>query len=1222
MMNNRENEQDQFWATTTISIEAGQLQSWGINPGVLPLALALTAGGNEEKENSPEVISFIRFEQLLKILSVSQLPQEDLDQAIRQAYQAMREKVSDSAIMQLQLALLKFFPPDNPGPIHAPVADGFWGPRSESVLKRLLDQLNLKKIEDRRGMAERLSVIAQRRLLVSVSNGQISRLLSASPYFDLTDPEKARLRIGATQQKFSITRADRRTPFLDMDRFGNKQDPFEALIQWYALLNLRDTGTPGLNVHIGGNDEKDPTLADRTGHYFPADADQYLLEATQPFTMSLSFIYESLGNAVPLFIWFSDDGSFRLISPPELSRHTDRFQFRVDPLPLLIDQKDKRPFAFIDGVEGNYLKVFLLSGGLSERIARNKDTKLLFHALFTASATEIIGIYTLGIISPLPTSVFRNEWVLVAGSATRQLRTQEEMISRALGAILAAQGWGLVIGVAPGVDYTTARAYAEFLQDKGIDPQDRIKHLVQNGQHLDYTFGSVDQVSGDWLEECSKPISAVIAVGGKSGTIETIRSAMEHDLTVLPIADAGGAAAEWFSELSRGPSRYFSQQVAGILATPLNDAADATKLADDLVTALSKLPDVKPLRFKRRWILIAGTGNLPLPENERWLAAIFGRRLAAKGYGLISGGWPGVDEVAATAFHRYLKRYDIPTLGRLVHLLEPDQKELYRFGEVERSEKDWNQDAVNRAAALIMIGGLGGTYDLYRAAKERDLPIIPIRASGGDAERAFEDLTARHPNMARQLSRLNSVVEDLPQTVALVSETMSLLSYLTDSPVKKVLETPFRETAIMEHEHRPVTDKNDLQQNRWGGLSERDGIIMTAEVKTGRTKGSFEVTVRLRSVSGKTIRGEVAFFLDRTYDEQVRIVRLVKGIAELNFLASKAFTVGALTENGVALELDLDSVPDAPEGFYDGIVSEAFSRSIKKLYGATPVRIKKDLQKFRWGGLFEVGGKRLEASVEQDKDPADFAVTVQITAASQGQKLQGEAAFFMHSTYRKEIRFARFEDGVAEIRFKAYEAFTIGARTSDGVELELDLQRQIGYPKRFYYEDERIERTGFYKAQGIEVLFKWLMPDQDTNTKVISPLLLFKSETERIWLAAWQSELLIVHDDRTANDSKDMIISRFPKSAAFPLMLGVRGDAGTLTFGGSQFTTRYTLTRFKDQNDLQQRIEKLSGPAALSTPDPITATKPSPAVITPSATQPNKTSSGSDIEDPKKKKKK
>jgi predicted Rossmann-fold nucleotide-binding protein len=50
-------------------------------------------------------------------------------------------------------------------------------------------------------------------------------------------------------------------------------------------------------------------------------------------------------------------------------------------------------------------------------------------------------------------------------------------------------------------------------------------------------------------------------------------------------------------------------------------------------------------------VLVAGTGRLSAFSNElKETAQHLGKQLAAHGYGLVTGGWSGVDETVARAF--------------------------------------------------------------------------------------------------------------------------------------------------------------------------------------------------------------------------------------------------------------------------------------------------------------------------------------------------------------------------------------------------------------------------------------------------------------------------------------------------------------------------------------------------------------------------------------------
>ena len=66
-----------------------------------------------------------------------------------------------------------------------------------------------------------------------------------------------------------------------------------------------------------------------------------------------------------------------------------------------------------------------------------------------------------------------------------------------------------------------------------------------------------------------------------------------------------------------------------------------------------------------RWILIAGSGNDRIPASIVDTSKRLGRELADAGFGLVSGGWPGVDHIVSRAFAEAVKE----TRGRLADRL-------------------------------------------------------------------------------------------------------------------------------------------------------------------------------------------------------------------------------------------------------------------------------------------------------------------------------------------------------------------------------------------------------------------------------------------------------------------------------------------------------------------------------------------------------------------------
>ena len=73
-----------------------------------------------------------------------------------------------------------------------------------------------------------------------------------------------------------------------------------------------------------------------------------------------------------------------------------------------------------------------------------------------------------------------------------------------------------------------------------------------------------------------------------------------------------------------------------------------------------------------RWVMVAGAGRqFGLQEKECWCADAIGYRLGYDGFGLVVGGWPGVDHIVAASFARGLKERapEVPLASRLLQVI-------------------------------------------------------------------------------------------------------------------------------------------------------------------------------------------------------------------------------------------------------------------------------------------------------------------------------------------------------------------------------------------------------------------------------------------------------------------------------------------------------------------------------------------------------------------------
>jgi len=124
-----------------------------------------------------------------------------------------------------------------------------------------------------------------------------------------------------------------------------------------------------------------------------------------------------------------------------------------------------------------------------------------------------------------------------------------------------------------------------------------------------------------------------------------------------------------------------------------------------------------------------------LAETSTYL----GSRLAAEGYGLITGGWPGVDETVARAFASTVSLGRFALEDRLIQAVVASEEPAFPAGQlvfVRRGEEEWSEP-IRRADAVVLVGGLGGTLTTGKMAWQLRKPVLPLADSGGDAKKAY-----------------------------------------------------------------------------------------------------------------------------------------------------------------------------------------------------------------------------------------------------------------------------------------------------------------------------------------------------------------------------------------------------------------------------------------------------------------------------------------------------
>lgn len=130
----------------------------------------------------------------------------------------------------------------------------------------------------------------------------------------------------------------------------------------------------------------------------------------------------------------------------------------------------------------------------------------------------------------------------------------------------------------------------------------------------------------------------------------------------------------------------------------------------------------------------------------------------------------------------------------------------------------------------------------------------------------------------------------------------------------------FRNTTEIIYNAKPIKVKDDLQKGRWGGKNIVHNKILDCFNNKEFTKSSiglYSINLVVKSLdSNNPLKGEVAFFIHNTFKNEIIYVTAEDNIAKLQLVVWEAFTVGARLEDNTELELDLNSVPGFPEGFY------------------------------------------------------------------------------------------------------------------------------------------------------------------------------------------------------------------------------------------------------------------------------------------------------------------
>ena len=243
---------------------------------------------------------------------------------------------------------------------------------------------------------------------------------------------------------------------------------------------------------------------------------------------------------------------------------------------------------------------------------------------------------------------------------------------------------------------------------------------------------------------------------------------------------------------------------------------------------------------------------------------------------------------------------DISLVKAVIHRLESTTKAKVFWDELVLLGESWAgrlRSEISRADLVLFF--VGPAWMESKFAKEemalalgKNRRTIPILISGRISFAKIPAKLRDIKGLTLDLSAPNQREESLNQLVNNVRRVLQSLPSNNDA-----------------------SDPDDPQKGKWGGLSSRNGRVLTAKVSE-ESADWFEIILSVRRTSGAPLAGKVTFYLHPTYENEIEKVDAKNGQAKLRIWAYGAFTVGALLDDErTSLELDLAKIPGVPKKF-------------------------------------------------------------------------------------------------------------------------------------------------------------------------------------------------------------------------------------------------------------------------------------------------------------------
>ena len=211
--------------------------------------------------------------------------------------------------------------------------------------------------------------------------------------------------------------------------------------------------------------------------------------------------------------------------------------------------------------------------------------------------------------------------------------------------------------------------------------------------------------------------------------------------TALPIYLKTRLFVDFRSDESYG--RSLEQLLRHFYGVPEAAMPPAGPLPSFVQQSAVRAPAAPRAAVPSKWVLVAGTGvEEEFTDQERETATLVGRVIAQDALGLISGGWPGVDDVVGRAFASEISGLGLPLENFLIQVVAARRLPTFPAGDlilVKDGTAEWTE-GIDRADAVVLIGGLGGTLTTGRMAAEQGKLVFPLADTGRDAKALYIEM--------------------------------------------------------------------------------------------------------------------------------------------------------------------------------------------------------------------------------------------------------------------------------------------------------------------------------------------------------------------------------------------------------------------------------------------------------------------------------------------------